>query len=78
MALAHFLRHDRRGDDHLLLLNLYLHPADIFLQLGDQPILFGGQLRQLDLSGEVLEIGLEFPPRSPAMSPCPRRERSCA
>jgi len=60
MALAHFLRHDRRGDDRLLLLNLDLQPADIFLQLSDQPILFVGQLRQLDLSGEVLEIGLEF------------------
>jgi len=40
MALAHFLRHDRRGDDRLLLLNLDLQPADIFLQLSDQPILF--------------------------------------
>lgn len=44
MALAHFLRHDRRGDDRLLLLNLDLQPADIFLQLSDQPILFVGQL----------------------------------
>ena len=72
-ALAHFLRHDRRGDDRLLLLNLELQPADIFLQLSDQPVLFVGQLRQLELSVEVLEIGLEFR----LVVPRPRREWPC-
>jgi hypothetical protein len=43
-ALQHFLRHDRRGGDRLLLLNLDLKPADIFLQLSDQPPLFGPPL----------------------------------
>jgi hypothetical protein len=43
--------------DRLLLLNLDLQPADIFLQLSDQPVLFVGQFRQLDLSVESSKLG---------------------
>jgi hypothetical protein len=56
-ALAHFLRHDRRGDDRLLLLNLDLQPADIFLQLSDQPVLFGPPLGRRQFFEAARELG---------------------